>query len=48
MRQQRIIKFRNRKTGEIQTFSVRLIDSSLFGSQSRERYYWTSMAMKCL
>ena len=45
MRQQRIIKFRNRKTGEIQTFSVRLIDSSLFGSQSRERYYWTNIPL---
>lgn len=45
MRQQRIIKFRNRKTGEIQTFSVRLIDSSLFGSQNRERYYWTNIPL---
>lgn len=45
MRQQRIIKFRNRKTGEIQTFSVRLIDSSLSGSQNRERYYWTNIPL---
>ena len=48
MRQQRIIKFRNKKTGEIQTFSVKLINSSLFGPQNRERYYWTNIPLRKL
>jgi DNA (cytosine-5)-methyltransferase 3A len=37
------MKFRNRKTGEIQEFNCLKIDSSLLSAQSRKRLYWTNI-----
>ena len=45
MKQQRIIKFRNKNTEEVQIFRLILIDSERFCAQSRERYYWTNIPL---
>lgn len=37
------MKFKNKKTGEIQEFNCHIIDSALVSAQTRKRLYWTNI-----
>jgi len=37
------MKFKNKKTGEIQEFTIAEVDSSSVSAQSRKRLYWTNI-----
>ena len=43
MKGRKIMKFRNKKTGEIKEFNCIEINSSLLSAQNRKRLYWTNI-----
>ena len=43
MKGRKIMKFRNKKTGEIKEFNCIEINSSLLSAQNRKRIYWTNI-----